>query len=706
MSGMNSDALLGRTLAGRYELLAVLGRGGMATVYQARQPALDRFVAVKVIAPSFASEPNFVERFRREARTVARLHHPHILTIYDFGDDAGLLYLVTELIEGGTLRDYLRGPLPIPSALTILEQVGAALDYAHQQGIIHRDVKPGNIFLRGGDRQQAVLADFGIAKVVADTTGPALTQSGVGMGTPEYIAPEQALGQPVDGRADLYALGVILYEMLAGRPPFRLEGESDTPIALALRQIRETPPPPRAFNPALSPALEAVVLRALAKRPDDRYPTGAALVEAARAATATHSGAPTVPVAAPLPGPATLPASGPPPALVPPPVPPRRSSWVLPLTMFLLVLVVGLAAMVVVLGRPLLAGQATATTVAAVTPPRSSPTPPAPSPTPPPATATLVAAVPTATPLPPTATVMATATPVPTATGALSPTAVPTAPPATATAVASGPPTPNPRVENAARTAFAALPGTATGIFLNLGSGSEVVLRDADKVMPTGSVIKLFIAGEAYHQVASGRLTLNDPFTVKQSDVVGGTGILQNQVGKTYTLDELVEITLVYSDNTGANMLIDRLGGFTPVNNFIVSLGLTNTKLNRRLADTAAQARGIENVSTAREVSIFLLKLELGQIVDQATSRRILTILQRRAQVDQNWLLVKLPTGVDAAHITGTLPGLRVDAGIIRPTPSAAPYILVIFDQTSDETGAERAIANASSDIYQAIVGR
>lgn len=705
MSAMNSDALLGRTLAGRYELLAVLGRGGMATVYRARQPALDRFVAVKVIAPSFASEPNFVERFRREARTVARLHHPHILTIHDFGDDAGLLYLVTELIEGGTLRDYLRGPLPIPSALAILEQVGAALDYAHQQGIVHRDVKPGNIFLRGGDRQQAVLADFGIAKVVADTAGPALTQSGVGMGTPEYIAPEQALGQPVDGRADLYALGVIFYEMLAGRPPFRLEGESDTPIALALRQIRETPPPPRVFNPALSPALEAVALRALAKQPDDRYPTGAALVEAARAAIATYSGTPTVPVAAPLPGPATLPAAGPPPALVPPPVPPRRSSWVLPLTVLLLVLVVGLAAMVVVLGRPLLAGQATATTVAAVTPPRSSPTPPPPSATPP-ATATLVAAVPIATPLPPTATVMATATPVPTATVAPSPTAVLTAPPATATAVVSGPPTPNPRVENAARTAFAALPGTATGIFLNLGSGSEVVLRDADKVMPTGSVIKLFIAGEAYHQVASGRLTLNDPFTVKQSDVVGGTGILQNQVGKTYTLDELVEITLVYSDNTGANMLIDRLGGFTPVNNFIVSLGLTNTKLNRRLADTAAQARGIENVSTAREVSIFLLKLELGQIVDQATSRRILTILQRRAQVDQNWLLVKLPTGVDAAHITGTLPGLRVDAGIIRPTPSAAPYILVIFDQTSDEAGAERAIANASSDIYQAIVGR
>lgn len=243
-------------------------------------------------------------------------------------------------------------------------------------------------------------------------------------------------------------------------------------------------------------------------------------------------------------------------------------------------------------------------------------------------------------------------------------------------------------------------------MFLNLGSGSEVVLRDADRVMPTGSVIKLFIAGEAYRQVASGRLTLTDPFTVKQSDVVGGTGILQGQVGKTYTLDQIVEITLLYSDNTGANMLIDRIGGFTPVNDFAASLGLTNTRLNRRLADTAAQARGVENTSTAREISVFLLKLQLGQVVSPTASARMLDILTRRAQIDRKWLLLDIPSNVQAAHISGTLIGLRADAGIFVPNPGAQPYILVILDQHGDEAAAERAIAAASLTIYRAMTAR
>ncbi|HEX5506815.1 MAG TPA: protein kinase, partial [Thermomicrobiales bacterium] len=283
MSWASDDALVGRTIAGRYRLLSVLGRGGMATVYLAHQPSLERRVAVKVIAPALAGDPVFVERFRREAQTVARLRHPNILTVHDFGEDGEILFLVAEYIEGGTLRALLRGPLAPAPALDLVAQVGAALDYAHARGIIHRDVKPGNVFLDGG---RAVLADFGIAKAVAEATGVALTQSGVGMGTPEYIAPEQALGRPLDGRADIYSLGVMLYEMLAGRPPFRLEGETDTPVALALRQVSAPPPPPRAFNPAIPPALEAVVLRALAKSPEDRYPTAAALVEAARAAVA------------------------------------------------------------------------------------------------------------------------------------------------------------------------------------------------------------------------------------------------------------------------------------------------------------------------------------------------------------------------------------------------------------------------------------
>lgn len=710
MSAGNPSALLGRFIAGRYQLETILGQGGMATVYKARQPALERYVAIKVISPALSNEPTFVERFRREAQIVARLQHPHILTIHDFGEDAEVLFLVTELISGGTLRDRLQTPLPLADALTILDQVGSALDYAHRQGLVHRDVKPGNIFLRDGAAANAVLADFGIAKAVEEAAGAALTQTGAGIGTPEYIAPEQALGQPVDGRADLYALGIILYELVAGRPPFKRETVSETPLSLTLRQVKDLPPSPRLFNPALAPALEQVVLRAIAKQPGDRYPTAAALLAAVRAALdtpsvdatapllVTPSGAPTfIPPRTASPPYASTPpvpfAPMAPPPLVPRPYQPERgrsnAAWPLLFGIVLLALLAVGGALAATLLR---SGSATPTVAQLSTAPATPP-------------ATLAMAMPSATAPPATSAPPATPTmtprAAPTATTALAPTPAPTPSPAIA-----APPGPDPRVQTAARDALAALPGTATGMFLNLGSGSEVVLRDADKVMPTGSVIKLLIAGEAYRQVASGRLTLTDPFTVKQSDVVGGTGILQNQVGKTYTLDQLVEITLLYSDNTGANMLIDRVGGFTPVNDFAASLGLTNTRLNRRLADTAAQARGIENTSTAREISLYFLKLHLGQVVNPTTSSRILSILTRRAEIDRNWLLLDIPANVRAAHISGTLTGLRVDAGIVSPVAGAQPYILVIFDQNRDEPAAERAIASASLQIFRALTAR
>jgi beta-lactamase class A len=269
---------------------------------------------------------------------------------------------------------------------------------------------------------------------------------------------------------------------------------------------------------------------------------------------------------------------------------------------------------------------------------------------------------------------------------------------------AGAPPPQNQQVIAAAQDGLRSLPGTATGMFLDLGPGGEVVLRDADTVMPTGSVIKLIIAGEAYHQVAQGKLRLTDTFTVQQSDVVGGTGILQNQVGSTHTLDEMVEIMLVYSDNTAANMLIDRLGGFTPINNFAASLGLSSTRLNRRLMDTAAEARGVENVSTAREVTLFLLKLRLNQVVNPTYSQRITAILQERARDDRNWALLDLPADVDAEHISGTLTGLRVDAIVVNVGDT--PYILVVFVQNQDEAAAEQAIRNASAEIYRAVTAR
>jgi serine/threonine-protein kinase len=293
-AGGRSD-LVGRTIAGRYELKDVLGRGGMATVYRAYQQALDRQVAVKIIASNLAHDPEFVERFRREARTVARLRHPNILTVHDFGEEDGLLFLVTELIGGGTLQSRMQEFRVADRAIELVAQVGAALDFAHAQGVVHRDVKPLNIFLeRRGEADQgdqAILADFGIAKATAETTGGGLTGTGLSIGTPEYMAPEQLTGEAVDGRADLYALAVIAYQLLTGRLPIPRGGPHDTPLALVMRKTQTPPPAPTTFNPHLPSAVDRVLLRALATEPRERFATAADFVGALRSALTARSNA-------------------------------------------------------------------------------------------------------------------------------------------------------------------------------------------------------------------------------------------------------------------------------------------------------------------------------------------------------------------------------------------------------------------------------
>ncbi|HET8630767.1 MAG TPA: tetratricopeptide repeat protein [Thermomicrobiales bacterium] len=272
---------------GPYEIRGLLGRGGMSTVYRAYQPALDREVAVKVLTGSHAADPIFRERFRREARAVARLRHPNILAVYDSGEAGGEPYLVSELIEGGTLQRHLGRPLDPRDVARLARQIGAALDYAHGQGLIHRDVKPANIFVDG---PRAVLGDFGIVK--ASVPGwTALTQTGFGVGTPEYMAPEQALNEPLDGRADLYALGAVLYEALAGTPPYL----GDTPLQVIEGHLQGRLPRATERNPALAPEVEAVLARALARQPADRYPTGAALADALDAAVAAAARRPPPP---------------------------------------------------------------------------------------------------------------------------------------------------------------------------------------------------------------------------------------------------------------------------------------------------------------------------------------------------------------------------------------------------------------------------
>jgi hypothetical protein len=270
------SSLIGQRL-GQYEITALLGKGGMATVYRATQTSMGRDVAIKVIKPDLAEVGDFVTRFEREARTVASLSHPYILKVFDYGHEGELVYLVMELLKGGSLADQIRrGAFTPAETLRALDQIGSALDYAHELGIIHRDLKPQNVLLDG--KGNAHLTDFGIAKILSATV--ALTQSGTAMGTPAYMSPEQWQGLPLDSRADIYALGVMLYEMLTGRLPF----DAETPFSMMHMHVNQPPPSVRDRRADLPPAVEQVIQRALAKNREDRFASAGELVEAFRTA--------------------------------------------------------------------------------------------------------------------------------------------------------------------------------------------------------------------------------------------------------------------------------------------------------------------------------------------------------------------------------------------------------------------------------------
>lgn len=248
---------------GSYRILSEIGRGGMAVVYKAIQPSLDRHVALKALPRSYSSDPEFSARFKQEALAAASLTHPNIVTIYDAGEADGVPFIVMELVDGPALTALLSsGPLRPAQVRDIAGQVASALSYAHARGIVHRDIKPGNILVDAWGR--AKLTDFGIACV---TAGSRLTRTGVSVGTPEYMAPEQVTGAGVDARSDIYAFGVVMYEMLTGRLPF----SGDNPLSVAFAQVNQAPLPPRSIDPSIPGWLEAVVLKCMAKRPEERF---------------------------------------------------------------------------------------------------------------------------------------------------------------------------------------------------------------------------------------------------------------------------------------------------------------------------------------------------------------------------------------------------------------------------------------------------
>ncbi|HEV7647611.1 MAG TPA: Stk1 family PASTA domain-containing Ser/Thr kinase [Actinophytocola sp.] len=263
-----------RLLSNRYELGEVLGYGGMSEVHKGRDVRLGRDVAVKVLRADLARDPQFQERFRREAQNAAALNHPAIVAVYDTGETrtehGPLPYIVMEYVDGRTLRDIVKGegPLPGQRAMEIMADVSAALDFSHRHGIVHRDVKPANVMITKTGAVKVM--DFGIARAVADGQA-AVTQTAAVIGTAQYLSPEQARGEPVDARSDVYAAGCVLFELLTGEPPFT----GDSPVAVAYQHVREDPKPPSALNGRVTPALDAIVLKAMSKGAPNRYQSAA-----------------------------------------------------------------------------------------------------------------------------------------------------------------------------------------------------------------------------------------------------------------------------------------------------------------------------------------------------------------------------------------------------------------------------------------------
>jgi serine/threonine protein kinase len=271
MSDEAKDPLIGQTL-GAYLLVEPLGRGGMATVYKAHEAALDRYVAVKILPQFLASNDDFIQRFRREAKAIAQLNHPNIVPVYSYGEEGNIIYIAMQLVEGGALKREDGQVFAAKEALKALAPIARALDYAHKRGIIHRDIKPGNILLSHGD--WPMLADFGLARIAEASQH--LTASGVSMGTPLYMSPEQGKGTSVDHRTDIYSLGIVLFELLTGKAPFI----ADTPMGTIVKHITEPLPMPRQVNPNIPKDVENIILKAAAKELDERFQSAGEMAEA------------------------------------------------------------------------------------------------------------------------------------------------------------------------------------------------------------------------------------------------------------------------------------------------------------------------------------------------------------------------------------------------------------------------------------------
>jgi serine/threonine-protein kinase len=791
-------------LNNRYRLDKKVGQGGFAQVFLATDLLLERRVALKVLNSELTEDGDFQERFTREAKAIATLDHPHILPIYDYGQAEGTAYLVTPFVDGGTLYEKMRAERNIPPSLALryLQQMASALDYAHRRNIVHRDIKPHNMLLRAEDNH-LFLADFGIAKVLSSASSQSRTSA---IGTISYMSPEQLAGN-VGKATDIYSLGCVLFQMLTGQVPYT--GPTEQVIMGHING--EIPSVVERSNGRLSPAMQQVFNRALAKRPENRYPTATEMALAFEMALNNGTAgitsplpenfiSPNTPTAyaptevrippvnltayrqpqgspnpdgqgyaqpnqtpphgygntpgfrtPPNPQPAlNAPAhsyTGPHPAPVIPPAygpdggngyppgygwnngpgapqPPQKSgtNWLLiTLGGVVILALLGVIAFLVISNNSpkptptatVVAGVPTATTAVPVT---TAPATTATAPTTPANLSTVTpgpsttAALETTAPATTVAPTTAAPTPTTAAPTTLPPTTVapttvaPTTPPKTTQPVTPTPAIPPLKINKAAISqALQSLPG-ATSVFIIYPDGSYTS-DDGDRAQPSASVIKLWIAATAFQDAKAGRFSLGEKYTVQKTDIASGTGILVNNVGKTFTYEQILTTMLTYSDNSAANIVIRKLGGFDRVNAYAQANGYTNTRLQRLLGDTSNPNN---NFTSGKDAATMMYLLSEGKIVDGNSSLTILQALydRRNYNADQNFFSSQLSAGYQKdnyLHISGTGTKVRNEVGLV-PILNANNMIIAILDtDMPDEGAAETAIASAVGVISGAV---
>ncbi len=712
MTGGTDAAETPALLLDRYRVDGLLGEGGLGTVVMAFDTRLKRRVAIKSLRRSlYSADPDqfrrLEERFTREAEAGSRMgSHPNLVTVHDFVSDVdNTLYLILEYVSGGTLAGRIKeGPMPPEDALRITAEAAHGLQAAHDAGLVHRDIKPANIFIAGDGRAQ--VGDFGIAQI-DDISGR--TQTTVGHpGTPVYMSPEQSgtTGYVLPA-TDQYSLGLVLFEMLTGMVYRRLRkqeaadliAQQPPPIVALLERMLAFDPEERYHSMREVGAAVAAIQRTLAAEAETPYlpPAPALPPDAPPGAPVDFSKDATQVVGAP-PTPQYAPQWSPTPAASfdypqqppqQPSRPPQRFSRRAFLTSLGSIAAAGAAtgAFFVLRGTgsgpggtsatatvPLLAGgapgsgqttggsrPATATAQPATTVARATTA----------ATNLAATVIPTTapTPVPPTPTTVV----LPTAT--------------TPSIVQPTPSGPNRGVQ--VQRALTNLPAGSSVSYIDIQSSTNASV-DPDRIYPAAALIDLFIITEAFRLSDIGKLRLDEKLSIRQEDIVGGTGVLQNRLGGTTTIKECIDVIAAESDNTAANLLINRLG-FDGINSTIKMLGLTHTALRRHLLDDAARKAGNENETTAGDMAVYFAHLARGTAINRAVSTSLVNTIGLQNKPEWDFLGGGLNPRPTIVHMTGIIPpaggapGILHDAGIFYPEKKGA-YVLVFMNQSNLST--------------------